>query len=65
MKIVTTILSVISMVMLFSTFTCGLYIHFAKDKLEDVQGSINFHITIGVVTFIVCMITLTMFFFRK
>jgi hypothetical protein len=65
MKIAITILSILSILMLFSTLICGLWIHNAGDKITDLASSINFHLRIGVATVIITVVTLVLVMIRK
>lgn len=50
MNIIRIIINVITFVLLFSTTICGLYIHFAKDKITDYNSSVNFHLIFAILT---------------
>lgn len=52
MNIVRTIIKVIALILLFSTTICGLYLHFAKDKIPDYNSSVSFHLIIAILTVI-------------
>jgi len=52
MNITRTIMNVVSLILLFSTTICGLYIHYAKDKIADYYSSVNFHLMIAILTVI-------------
>lgn len=52
MNIARTIVNIITFILLFSTTICGLYIHYAKDKITDYNSSVNFHLTIAILTVI-------------
>ena len=52
MNIARTIIKVIALILLFSTTICGLYLHFAKDKITDYNSSVNFHLIIAILTVI-------------
>lgn len=52
MNITRTIVNVITFILLFSTAICGLYIHYAKDKITDYNSSVNFHLFFAVLTVI-------------
>jgi len=52
MNITRTIVNVITFILLFSTTICGLYIHYAKDKITDYNSSVNFHLIFAVLTVI-------------
>lgn len=47
-----TIVNAITFILLFSTTICGLYIHYAKDKITDYNSSVNFHLVFAVLTVI-------------
>jgi hypothetical protein len=65
MKIATTILSILSIVMLLSTLICGLWIHNAGDKITDLASSTNFHMNLGIATVVITVITLILIMIRK
>lgn len=52
MNIAKTIIKVIALILLFSTTICGLYLHFAKDKITDYDSSVSFHLIIAILTVI-------------
>lgn len=52
MSITKTIMNVITLILVFSTTICGLYIHFAKDKIADYNSSVNFHLILAIMTVI-------------
>ena len=52
MNIARTITNVIALILLFSTTICGLYIHFAKDKIADYNSSVSFHLVFAILTVI-------------
>jgi hypothetical protein len=65
MKIVVLILSIVSILMLLSTLICGLWIRNAGDKITDMASSLNFHMSIGVATVVITVITLIVVLIRK
>ena len=52
MNIAKTIVNVITLILLFSTTICGLYIHFSKDKIADYNSSVSFHLIFAILTVI-------------
>ena len=52
MNIARTIVNVITFILLFSTAICGLYIRYAKDKIDDYNSSVNFHLFFAILTVI-------------
>lgn len=52
MNFARTIMNIITLILLFSTTICGLYIHFAKDKIADYNSSVNFHLIFAILTVI-------------
>jgi len=55
MNFARTIMNVITLILLFSTTICGLYIHFAKDKITDYNSSVNFHLIFAILTVVFVM----------
>ena len=61
MNIARTVINVITFILLFSTTICGLYIHYAKNKITDYNSSVNFHLSFAILTviFVVASIVLS------
>ena len=59
MNIFKKIMKVISLILLFSTIICGLYINASKATLENYNSSVSFHLAIAIAT--VIFVTITFF----
>ena len=57
MDILRRVIIAITFILLFSTTICGLYIHFAKDKITDYNGSVNFHLVSAILTVIFVIVS--------
>ena len=60
MNISRTIINVITFILLISTTICGLYIHYAKDKIADYNSSVSFHLIIAILTVIFVTISIVL-----
>jgi cytochrome b561 len=61
MKIAINIMAVVSILLLLSTLICGLWMK-AQPAVDP--SSVNFHVTLGIATVIVTLITLVLVFIR-
>jgi cytochrome b561 len=61
MKIAINIMAVVSILLLLSTLICGLWMK-AQPTVDP--SSFNFHVTLGIATVIVTLITLVLVFIR-
>ena len=64
MKVITTILSSFSGLLLLSVLICGLWIRSQKDKLPNIDESINFHVNLGIAAVVFSLITIGVLFFK-
>lgn len=62
MKILINIMSVLSLLGLASTLICGLWI---KQQINVDASSINFHMTLGIISVILTAFTLILFMLKK
>lgn len=58
MKIFRAIMRTISITLLLSTAICGTYVQANKATLTDYNGSVQFHLVIGILAIIFCIITM-------
>ncbi|MFZ5945572.1 MAG: hypothetical protein ACOYVD_15860 [Bacillota bacterium] len=64
MKIITTLMSLLSSFLLLSVLICGLWIKTKKATLAIPEDAINFHVNLGVATVIITVVTIGLLFFK-
>ncbi|KUO51181.1 MAG: hypothetical protein APF76_16970 [Desulfitibacter sp. BRH_c19] len=64
MKIITTIMSSLSGLLLLSVLICGLWIRTQKTTLAIPDDAINFHVILGVATVVITLLTIGTLFFK-
>lgn len=64
MKIITTIMSSLSGLLLISVLICGLWIRTQKTNLAIPNDSINFHVNLGVATVVITLLTIGILYFK-
>lgn len=62
MKVLTIIISILALVSLFSTLTCGLWIN--KQPVVD-PSSITFHLRIGVISVVLVVVSIILLIIKK
>ncbi|KUO58608.1 MAG: hypothetical protein APF84_15660 [Gracilibacter sp. BRH_c7a] len=64
MKLITIIMSSLSGLSLLSVLICGLWIKTQKANLAIPEDAINFHVTLGVATVVITILTIGMLYFK-
>lgn len=58
MKVFTLIATIVSLLLMFSTAVCGLWIKFNRDKIPDLNSAVAFHMNLGITTAIFVVVTI-------
>ena len=64
MKLMTIIMSSLSGLSLLSVSICGLWIKTQKANLPVPEDAVNFHVSLGVATVVITLITLVLLYFK-
>ena len=65
MKTFQIVMGIITLVLLFCTTVCGLWLHGTYGTGVVPESSIRFHMTVGIATAICTLVTVATLFFRK